>query len=331
MKLTAAITRYLSALESWGRRPSTMTSYRGALGQLAAWLAEREVADVERVTPDHLRAFSADLARYRYRRSHAQGAPLKALALTTRYNRLDHVRHLFAWLVRDGLTLTDAVAGLPLGRCKRPLPSNVLSEGEAARLLAAPDPTSFLGIRDRAVLELLYSSGLRVAELSALDLTDVDLAAGLVLVRRGKGEKSRVVPLGQRAADSIALYLRQVRPRFLTRPGVTALFVGSQSLGHGKRLRPGGIQDRIHLAAQTAGIERQVTAHTLRHSLATHLLRAGAGIRHVQEILGHSRIDTTEIYTHVAITDLAAVHARSHPRGRARRDDLLAPVPNPRR
>lgn len=317
MRLHEAASRYVEVLESWGRRHSTLVSYGLALRQLAAWLLARGVIDTQAVTPRHLRSFGAALLTHRYRRSHAEGALEKPLSPSTRYNRLNHLRHFFGWLTKEGITLTDASSGLPLGFHGRGLPAGVLTEDEAERLLSAP-PGTTLGMRDRAVLELFYSSGLRRAELSALDLSDVDLSARLVFVRCGKGGKARVVPLGQSAESAIARYLKESRPYLLNNPS-TALFLGARGLGRGKRLKGSGLGDLVKQAARAAGIERRVTTHTLRHSFATHLLRGGAGIRHVQEMLGHSRIDTTEIYTHVAIPDLLKIHARCHPRGGQKR------------
>lgn len=163
-------------------------------------------------------------------------------------------------------------------------------------------------------MELLYSPGLRRAEVAALDLTDVDLAGGVVFVRSGKGGKSCLVPLGDRAADVERRYVEKERPRC----SGAALFVASERSGAaGRRLAPASIEDRVERAAEKARIGRVVTPHAFRHGPATHLLRAGAGLRHVQAILGHARIDTTEAYTHLDLKDLAAAHARSHPRGRA--------------
>jgi len=223
------------------------------------------------------------------------------------------------WLVSERYLLADSGASLELGVRRRFQPANVLTEEEARRLLAAPDSSTPIGRRDRALLELLYSTGLRRAEVAALDVGDVDFVGGSVFVNRGKGGKSRLVPLGENAAAALRLYVDAVRPRFAMKPGVPALFLAAARNGHsGKRLSAASIRIRIALHAKTAGIERPVTPHALRHSLATHLLRAGADVRHVQAILGHSRIDTTEVYTHLVLGDLARAHARSHPRGRKR-------------
>jgi site-specific recombinase XerD len=188
-----------------------------------------------------------------------------------------------------------------------------------ATLIEAPDVETTTGLRDRALFELMYSAGLRCAEVSALDLVDVDLAEGVVFVRNGKGAKQRLVPIGASAVEAVKRYLVFGRPLLLAHPHVQALFVVGRSRGKGTRLGKGGIRGVIERAVRAANLTHRVTPHTFRHSFATHLLRAGADLRHVQDLLGHSRIDATERYTHLDVGDLAAAHARAHPRGRKRK------------
>jgi integrase/recombinase XerD len=188
-----------------------------------------------------------------------------------------------------------------------------------ATLIEALDRDTTTGLRDRALFELLYSTGLRCAEVTALDLADVDLTDGVVFVRKGKGAKQRLVPSGAAAVEAVKQYLIFARPLLLAHPHVQALFVIGHSRGKGTRLGKGGIRCAIERAARAANITRRVTPHTFGHSFATHLLRAGADLRHVQELLGHSRIDATERYTHLDVDDLAVAHARSHPRGKTRK------------
>lgn len=316
----ALLERYLEARQSSGIRPATLRLQRALLGGFLRWLFERGVRDLRHVAPEDVRAYQRHLVTYRYRRSRAEGAPKKPLSSRTRYDALAAVRRFFRWLVEVRLLLADPAAALEPGRRKRFAPANVLTEAEARSLLEAPDTQTPIGLRDRALLELLYSSGLRRAEAAALDLTDVDLTGGTVLVRAGKGGRSRLVPLGENAARVLGLYVEKARPELLRRPGVAALFLCAERCGQtGNRLSVASIRARIALVAREAGIERRVTPHALRHSLATHLLRAGASLCHVQAILGHARIDTTEAYTHLDIGDLARAHARSHPRGRSGR------------
>ncbi len=253
--------------------------------------------------------------------------------------RLLIARDLFRWLMTRGLVLFDPTASLRLSRSLDRLPRPVLPEEAVEKLLGAPSAATPTGLRDRALLALLYSTGLRRAEVSALDLNDVELTEGLVHVRRGKGGKPRLVPPGESAAEELRRYLTKGRPEMAEghrMPRTAALFVGTGGRGHrnqGGRLRPDGVSLLVRRTCEKAGLSRPVRAHALRHAFATHLLRAGADVRHVQRLLGHSSVVTTETYTNVAVRDLAEVHARSHPRGggpRTRRPVRLGPA-SPRR
>ncbi|MGH3089120.1 MAG: tyrosine-type recombinase/integrase [Rubrobacteraceae bacterium] len=299
-----------------------------ALSQFASVVGGRGKS-LGQITHEDLAAYQKELLAHRYRRS-PKGA-WKPLAATTRYERQAVVCRFFDWLVSQRVLLADPAAKAWPRWNGRPLPRRALCEKEIERLLAAPDPKSPFGLRDRAILELFYSSGLRLGELAALDLTDIDLSGGTVLVRAGKGAKSRVVPLGETAGKALALYLRDARPCLAKNPGVNALFLGGRGVGKGRRLVACSIGERVSMAADKAGL-LGVTPHRLRHSVATHLLRAGADIRHVQEILGHAHVQTTEIYTHLAIPDLLEAHQRTHPRGhlaRLARTALERPKPTP--
>lgn len=295
---------------------STLTIQRFYLRVFLDWATSHRIADLRAVTREHLAQYEAHLRVV----EHQTRAGMKRLTASSRRARLRAVGRFFAWAVSRRLLLADPAASVKREKSEPWQPASVLSEAEMAALVDAPDPETPKGIRDRAILELLYSTGLRRAEIAALDLTDVDLAGGLVFVRSGKEAKQRLVPVGASAAEAIARYLGLARPLFLVSPHVRGLFLSSSRCGHrGKRLGHGAIPIIVADAARKAGITKRVTPHTLRHSFATHLLRAGADLRHVQELLGHSRIDSTERYTHLDVTDLAAAHARSHPRGKKRR------------
>ena len=192
------------------------------------------------------------------------------------------------------------------------LPKAVLNQKHAERLMANPDPFTPRGLRDRAILELLYGTAVRVGECERLDLKDVDLAKGLVMVRSGKGRKDRVVPIVGRAAAAIDLYLREARARMLKDPREQALFLSNR----GQRLNVHRIQDLVRANAKAAGLDIRVTPHTLRHGCATHLLQGGADVRHVQELLGHASVQTTAVYTHVVPGELTKVVSKAHPRER---------------
>ena len=313
-----AIERYVDALRARGLAAATITLYEQHLGAFARWLIERGVIDVRSVTTEMLRAYRAAVAAWRYLSADGE---LQPLAQETQYGRLAFVCRLFAWLVVQ--REPSSIRLLMLGRRGQvdALPRNVLTEDEVARLIAAAgDDDADRTARSRDA-RAAVRNGLRIGELVMLDLGDVDLAAGVVLVRHGKGGKQRLVPLGERAARAITDYLTRGRPLQQQHAGVIALFLrdGLARSPRGKRLCKPGVSQRIAAIAARAAIDKHVTAHSLRHSFATHMLHAGADLRHIQTMLGHEHIDTTEIYTHVAIRDLADVHARSHPRGRVAR------------
>jgi site-specific recombinase XerD len=208
------------------------------------------------------------------------------------------------------------------------LPRSILAPDEMVRLLAAPNAQTELGARDRLVLELLYSTGLRLRELCALDVGDADVGDGFVRVRHGKGDRERVVPAGKLACELMTSHLAAVRPALLrARPGGVARETALILSRYGERLGPRGVAKLVARYAKAAGLSTRVTPHTARHSCATHMLRGGANIRHLQEMLGHRRVTSTEVYTRVTISELKAAHAKYHPRGVM--DEVEARGPRP--
>ena len=312
---------YLRARRAQGIAEGTVRYERLYLTHFLAWLRAEGVLDVRRVTPDHAREYALALARHRYRAGRGERCEPRPLKPRTRTTRLLVVQGFFRWLLARGVVLLDPTAALTLASKARQLPRHVLSEAEVRKLLDAPDLATPVGLRDRALLSLLYSTGLRRSEVSSLDVADVDLTAGTVFVRRGKGGKPRLVPLGESAAQDVVAYVTRGRPVLAEghrMPRTPALFVGVAGPGRahqGHRLEPEGVSQLVGRACEKARLGRLVRSHALRHAFATHMLRAGADVRHVQRLLGHSSVVTTETYTHVAIRDLAEVHARCHPRG----------------
>ena len=222
--------------------------------------------------------------------------------------QLSALRGLFRFLVRERAVAEDPTALVDRPRLTRRLP-RVMSFDEVERLLAAPDTTTDRGVLHAAMLHVMYASGLRVSELCALRLADLDLQRGLVRAR-GKGGKQRLVPVGEVALSHATRYLHEVRPRH-ARPEQTTLFVSPRGPGAFTRE---GFWRMVRRYAVAAGIVPLPSPHKLRHSFATHLLRGGADLRAVQAMLGHADLGTTEIYTHVAQDHVRAAHAKSHPR-----------------
>jgi len=272
-----------------GASPHTLRSYAADLTEFTRFLADEKIGGL----PDaDTRAVRAYVARLHQRR----------LSKATIARKLAAVRSCFRFLARRGALPANPARQVRSPRLGRRLPS-FLPVDEATLLLNAPPEPSAAGKRDRALLELLYASGLRVAEGCGLDLDDLDEARRTVRVV-GKGDKERVVPVGETALEALAAYLamrgRQRGPLFLN--------------ARGGRLTPRSAHRIVRARARQAGIDQRVTPHTLRHSFATHMLGAGADLRLIQELLGHSRLSTTQRYTHVSPEHLMRVYDRAHPR-----------------
>lgn len=271
----------------------TLSAYRSDLHQFLAWLAARGVAP-SAAQPGDVLGFLADGER----------ASPRTLA-----RRLSALRRFFRYLVREGLRAGDPTAQVRAPRLGRALP-DTLSEREVEALLAAPDSANELGLRDRAMLECLYATGLRVSELVALRLYDLNLRQGTVTVI-GKGDKQRRLPLGEHAQDWLERWTGQGRAQLLNGRSTDVLFPTVRAAAMTRQ----AFWQLIKRYALRAGIARPLSPHTLRHAFATHLLNHGADLRVVQSLLGHSDISTTQIYTHVAQARLQQLHARHHPRG----------------
>ncbi len=229
-------------------------------------------------------------------------------ATATIARRLAALKAFYQFLVKENYVANDPTGELSSPKLERKLPK-VLTVDEVERLLSQPDFSHPAGKRDKAMLELLYATGIRVSELVNLDVEDIDLQEGFIRCV-GKGSKERVVPIGEMAVVALRSYLENARLRLIAEPKERAVFVNH----HGRRLTRQGFWKIVKKYAQQAFIRKEITPHTLRHSFATHLLENGADIRAVQEMLGHADISTTQIYTHVTKDRLKDVYARSHPR-----------------
>jgi integrase/recombinase XerD len=222
---------------------------------------------------------------------------------------LSAVRSFFRHLFKQGVLFHDPAASLEHPKHSQPLPRGILSDAHVLALLKAPDAKTPLGMRDRAILELLYTTGLRNTELRTLRITDVERDAAQIHVT-GKGTKDRVVPVGRIALNWLSLYLKEARPKLLGGKDRGLVFLSK----NGRIITTLNLIDLVRKYGKKAGLPQEVTPHALRHTCATHLLRAGADIRSIQVLLGHSSLATTQIYTHVEIADLKKVHRAFHPR-----------------
>lgn len=238
-------------------------------------------------------------------------------AVFTQNQFLSAAAGFFRYLRQADYLAHDPAGQIEYARTPQRLPKAVLNLADVRKLLRQPDVNTILGYRDRTILELLYSTGIRRQELLNLTLDDVDLDGGFLMIRQGKGGKDRVVPLGRIAAKFLETYLTGIRPELLkyaADPGQKNLIISLR----GKTLSRNTLAAHVAKYAQRAGIKVVVTPHTLRHTCATHMIRNRAGIRHVQEMLGHADLASTERYIHLTITDLKDAHSRFHPREKDR-------------
>ena len=293
------VSRYVDELRARRYSDSSLEKAQIELPRLIHHLRENGVADARAVSEAHLVAYARHLEQRTTRRG-------TLLAPASRASTLSTVRRFFSFLASRGLILRDPARGVPLPRSPR-LPRGILTESQARRLMAAPFPGGPVGKRDRAILELLYGTGIRLGEAVRADVTDLEVRQRILLVRSGKGKKDRIVPVPGRAAIALGRYLAEARPELVKRAD-PALFVSR----HGGRLSLMGLRVIVKRHGRAIGVE--LTPHALRHTCATHLLRGGADIRHVQELLGHRSLATTALYTRVAIEDLRQLIARAHPR-----------------
>jgi len=271
---------------------------------LFSHLREEGVHDLSGVTEEHLLGF----ARHLKDKKTPKGEPLST---STQSAYLSAVRRFFAYLDQRNVILKNPAQRLRLPKAQR-LPRKALTEAQVRRLLETPSPSSMIGQRDRAILELLYGTAIRRSECMRLNVFDVDLREQSLWVRDGKGRKDRLVPIPRQTAEVVGVYLEQVRPHLVHDPKEKAFFLTRS----GKRMSPSLLEVMVRGHAVSAGIEQRVYPHALRHACATHLLQRGADIRHIQELLGHTQIQTTAIYTQVRVDDLKAVLSKAHPRER---------------
>ncbi|WP_018131896.1 site-specific tyrosine recombinase XerD [Effusibacillus pohliae] len=278
-----------------GLSQNTLESYQRDLIAYTEFLQRSGVADVNQTRRANIIAYLADLQQ-------------KGRATSTISRNLASIRAFYSFLLRDGLIDGDPAANLESPKIEKRLPQ-VLTVEDVEALLDSPDLKTSTGLRDKAMLELLYASGIRVSELVSLNVDDVNLNMGF-LKCYGKGAKERIIPLGSVALQMLEEYLNRARAKLLRDRSETSLFVNH----HGQRLTRQGFWKIIKKYAKAANINKEITPHTLRHSFATHLLENGADLRSVQEMLGHADISTTQIYTHITKSRLKEVYAKTHPR-----------------
>lgn len=266
------------------------------------WCDERSLNMPQEVTPQILERYQRYLYYYRKK----DGNPL---SLATQSQRLQPLKSFFKWLAKENHILYNPASELEMPRQHRRLPQHILTPDEVDTILNQTLLHGEIGIRDRAIIETLYSTGIRRSEAANLKLYDIDLANGSLMVREGKGKKDRMVPIGRRACSWLTKYLEEVRPGLALSPDDGVLFLTE----YGQPMIKNRMSDMVKKHILAAGIGKPGACHIFRHSMATHMLENGADIRHIQLILGHSVLTTTEIYTQVSIRKLKEIHALTHP------------------
>jgi integrase/recombinase XerD len=301
----SAIREYIEDCKAANFSLWTVFAYVEALCAFFSWIktAAPEVKHFADVT----RQILSDYQMHLYSAETKKGGKYSA---ATQHGRLSSVLRFFSWLTQQEKILINPGSTIQLPKVPKRLPRNYLSQREINKLLKAPDITTHLGLRNRAILETLYSTGIRSMELRNLELADINQTDGYLTIRMGKGAKDRVVPLGKAALHFIQLYSEKTRPVFAAKSKIEILFLTQ----HGEKMHHDTINQILNHAAKKARIKRRISAHSIRHTCATLMLRGRADIRHIQELLGHKSLSSTQIYTKVEISDLKKVHERCHPR-----------------
>ncbi len=301
MTITELIPVYLNHLKALGRSYYTIRGAKYGLKDMAGFLAQEQAVNLDALNRDILYEYQQDLA---FRHTAAD----KPLSLRTQAQMLGTVKGFTRFLKKQDYLVYDPGEALQLPKKPRRLPRVILSADDIQKLMAAPDTRTNNGNRDRLVLEILYDTAIRRSELAGLHLSDLDLTSGYALVH-GKGDKDRVVPMSRRVCGLAENYILMVRPAWIKGHDNGHLILNRW----GKKMNPNGIWAIVKRCARMAGIKQNVSTHTFRHTCATHMLRNGAPIRHLQEMLGHESLESTQLYTRVTINDLKEVHSKYHP------------------
>jgi len=312
--LPARTYEYLSWLAVHNYSPQTIDTREKHLVAFNEWAAEREITRPEQVTLPLLERYQRRLYHHRKK----DGQPL---SFRHQRSRLSILRGFFKWLVRHRYLVSNPASELELPKLEKRLPKHVLTREEVERVLAEPDLSTPFGLRDRAILETFYSTGIRRMELAGLRLYDVDVERETIVVRQGKGKKDRMIPIGARALAWLETYLGQVRSELVVEPDEGFVFLSQ----FGEPFRLTALTQLVSAYVRRSGIGKSGACHLFRHTMATLMLEGGADIRYIQQMLGHADLSSTEVYTQVSIRQLKAIHTATHPGAElARRADSTA-------
>ena len=300
--LAQLATSYLENLAVRNYTADTIEGRKDALKVFLLWANVRDLSAPSSITKSILESYQRHLWRWRKQNG-------KPLGISTQRSRLGTLKDFFAHLVKQNHIPANPASELEMPRPEKRLPQESLSPNEVKQLLNIPDISDPLGLRDRAILELFYSTGMRRSELTKLEIHDLNCERQTLQIRQGKGHKDRVVPVGKRALKWLEKYLEETRPKLLLDPNEKALFLTS----YGAAFNPDVISRMVSKFIKQSEISKPGSCHILRHSCATHMLEGGADIRFIQQLLGHEKLETTAIYTQVSIEQLKAVHSKAHP------------------
>jgi site-specific recombinase XerD len=294
---------FTNRLELRGYSPRTLVNYTAGVSPFLKYLSQSGIKDLREVTSATVRNYQLELGRSEY-------SPWTVML------RLQAVRRFFDHLQSAHAILLNPCSGLRCGKVPDRLPKTVLTLEEARHLLETPDLQTAVGTRDRAILEVFYSSGLRLAEMSRLTLEDLDLRNGFLRVKHGKGAKDRVVPLGQSACQALRAYGEKVRKEWTSLGNAQKDLWLSSLRPHGP-LKSQAIEVMVKRYGRLAGLSKRLTPHVWRHTCATHLVASGASIAYVQRLLGHCSLRTTQIYVRTSVPEIKAMHDQAHPRNQS--------------
>jgi integrase/recombinase XerD len=304
---------YLDHLQVMNYSPRTVGQQTTALGQFADWCEERGISRANEVT-------KPILERYRRHLHHSRDRSGKPYSARNQATRLIPIRGFFKWATRQNYLLYNPASELELPKMERRLPKATLSPEEAEIILAQPNPLLPEGLRDRTILEVLYSTGIRRMECVNLQKADLNASQGVLAVRQGKGKKDRFVPIGERAIEWLQTYQEEIRPGFVVEPDSQQIFIEPNGLP----LTPDRLSRLVTKYIKQADVGKTGSCHLFRHTVATLMLDNGADIRFIQQMLGHAHLQTTEIYTHVSIVKLKQIYDVTHP---AKRQQKLKQEP----
>jgi integrase/recombinase XerD len=300
--LRRLLQEHLEGMQVKNYSEDTVDHARWSIADFIRWAEQRGLEHPMEVTRPILESYQRYLYYYRQK----NGQPL---TFRTQHSRLTPICRWFRWLVRNHHILYNPASDLDMPRMEKRIPRTIFSVEETERIMLVPDLGTPVGLRDRAMLETFYSTGIRRKELMRLKLYDLDRERATLTIRQGKGKKDRMIPIGERALAWVGKYLREARPQLAIEPDDATLFLTQ----YGEPFHPDALSNLARSLIAQANLGKSGSCHTFRHTMATLMLEGGANLRYIQQMLGHTDLSSTEIYTHVAIRKLQQIHAATHP------------------